>query len=175
MYILCGQENSNVGANVPVGDEACRFSHWSNGPEGWHFPVINENQCLIRFLACNQEKFAIFSRFSHGNDWTKWWKIQNSSKLTNFVTKMFLLFQLRQWLFALDVFVLIQRSYKRLKIWIAVSQPNAANVSCPIYINSYPTWAPVWDQFCHWQESHYENTPIQIYRKFHLQKLKIFR
>ena len=23
--------------------------------------------------------------------------------------------------------------------------------------------------------SHYENTPIQIYRKFHLQKLKIFR
>ena len=22
---------------------------------------------------------------------------------------------------------------------------------------------------------HYENTPIQIYRKFHLQKLKIFR
>ena len=24
-------------------------------------------------------------------------------------------------------------------------------------------------------EFHYENTPIQIYRKFHLQKLKIFR
>ena len=24
-------------------------------------------------------------------------------------------------------------------------------------------------------DSHYENTPIQIYRKFHLQKLKIFR
>ena len=24
-------------------------------------------------------------------------------------------------------------------------------------------------------KSHYENTPIQIYRKFHLQKLKIFR
>ena len=23
--------------------------------------------------------------------------------------------------------------------------------------------------------NHYENTPIQIYRKFHLQKLKIFR
>ena len=23
--------------------------------------------------------------------------------------------------------------------------------------------------------SHYENTPIQIYRKFHLQKLKMFR
>ena len=23
--------------------------------------------------------------------------------------------------------------------------------------------------------THYENTPIQIYRKFHLQKLKIFR
>ena len=22
---------------------------------------------------------------------------------------------------------------------------------------------------------HYENTPIQVYRKFHLQKLKIFR
>ena len=27
-----------------------------------------------------------------------------------------------------------------------------------------------------WKVSfHYENTPIQIYRKFHLQKLKIFR
>ena len=25
-----------------------------------------------------------------------------------------------------------------------------------------------------WQQIHYENTPIQIYRKFHLQKLKIF-
>ena len=25
------------------------------------------------------------------------------------------------------------------------------------------------------QNSHYGNTPIQIYRKFHLQKLKIFR
>ena len=24
-------------------------------------------------------------------------------------------------------------------------------------------------------EKHYENTPIQVYRKFHLQKLKIFR
>ena len=24
-------------------------------------------------------------------------------------------------------------------------------------------------------EKHYENPPIQIYRKFHLQKLKIFR
>ena len=24
-------------------------------------------------------------------------------------------------------------------------------------------------------DDHYENTPIQIYRKFHLQKLKIFR
>ena len=24
-------------------------------------------------------------------------------------------------------------------------------------------------------ESHYKNTPIQIYRKFHLQKLKAFR
>ena len=24
-------------------------------------------------------------------------------------------------------------------------------------------------------KNHYENTPIQIYRKFHLQKLKIFR
>ena len=31
--------------------------------------------------------------------------------------------------------------------------------------------------FCtfHMLEDHYENTPIQIYRKFHLQKLKIFR
>ena len=26
-----------------------------------------------------------------------------------------------------------------------------------------------------WFQIHYENTPIQIYRKFHLQKLKIFR
>ena len=25
------------------------------------------------------------------------------------------------------------------------------------------------------ENTHYENTPIQIYRKFHLQKLKIFR
>ena len=25
------------------------------------------------------------------------------------------------------------------------------------------------------RNGHYENTPIQIYRKFHLQKLKIFR
>ena len=25
------------------------------------------------------------------------------------------------------------------------------------------------------RENHYENTPIQIYRKFHLKKLKIFR
>ena len=25
------------------------------------------------------------------------------------------------------------------------------------------------------QSNHYENTPIQIYRKFHLQKLNIFR
>ena len=25
------------------------------------------------------------------------------------------------------------------------------------------------------REIHYENTPIQIYRKFHVQKLKIFR
>ena len=25
------------------------------------------------------------------------------------------------------------------------------------------------------EKYHYENTPIQIYRKFHLQKLKIFR
>ena len=25
------------------------------------------------------------------------------------------------------------------------------------------------------QENHYENTPFQIFRKFHLQKLKIFR
>ena len=25
------------------------------------------------------------------------------------------------------------------------------------------------------RRGHYENTPIQIYRKFHLQKLKIFR
>ena len=27
----------------------------------------------------------------------------------------------------------------------------------------------------YWGYIHYENTPIQIYRKFHLQKLKIFR
>ena len=26
-----------------------------------------------------------------------------------------------------------------------------------------------------YRKFHYENTPIQIYRKFHLQKLKIFR
>ena len=25
------------------------------------------------------------------------------------------------------------------------------------------------------ERTHYENTPIQIYRKFHLQKLKLFR
>ena len=28
---------------------------------------------------------------------------------------------------------------------------------------------------CCMSGDHYENTPIQIYRKFHLQKLKIFR
>ena len=27
----------------------------------------------------------------------------------------------------------------------------------------------------YWDRQHYENTPIQIYRKFYLQKLKIFR
>ena len=24
-------------SNVPVGNKACRVSHWSGGPEGWHF------------------------------------------------------------------------------------------------------------------------------------------
>ena len=37
-------------------------------------------------------------------------------------------------------------------------------------IIKYGIWQPVKLQL-----AHYENTPIQIYRKFHLQKLKIFR
>ena len=33
-------------------------------------------------------------------------------------------------------------------------------------------WASVFRQILHGGNSHYENTPIQIYRKFHLQKKK---
>ena len=38
---------------------------------------------------------------------------------------------------------------------------------------TYDTYLIVWTGPSDYH--HYENTPIQIYRKFHLQKLKIFR
>ena len=40
----------------------------------------------------------------------------------------------------------------------------------PVYSNGYPQHMPL----CLYKE-HYENTPIQIYRKVYLQKHKIFR
>ena len=67
------RKNPARGSNVPVGDEACRVSHWSGGPEGWHFPVFTENQWSIIVLICHQES----PRFSHtGNDGTKWRKVK---------------------------------------------------------------------------------------------------
>ena len=46
---------------------------------------------------------------------------------------------------------------------------NAGWIATAVWtLESYPT---VIRYFCF----HYENTPIQIYRKFHHQKLKIFR
>ena len=44
----------------------------------------------------------------------------------------------------------------------------------PFVTFSYTLWA-LHKSFTHGYTWHYENTPIQIYRKFHLQKLKIFR
>ena len=35
------------GSTVPVGNEACRVSHWNGGPEGWDFPVNTEHKWSI--------------------------------------------------------------------------------------------------------------------------------
>ena len=45
--------------------------------------------------------------------------------------------------------------------------------SAPVQADHFPTVEPL--DFGYPQNAHYENTPIQIYRKFYLQKLKIFR
>ena len=56
--------------------------------------------------------------------------------------------------------------------------------NCPIYDMSNSTimmplllfiWHLVGKRDNGWKGMHYENTPILIYRKFQLQKLKIFR
>ena len=56
--------------------------------------------------------------------------------------------------------------------WKNLIKSNLANIFPKVSQWKFTT-SPVlaeWDIL-----SHYENTPIQIYRKFHLQKLKIFR
>ena len=82
-----GQENPHPRA---------QRSHWSGGPEGWHFPVPTENQWSILFLACHQENSAGFSRFCHGMPKQNGGKYKIQQNQINFATKMYLLFQLRQ-------------------------------------------------------------------------------
>ena len=49
---------------------ACQVSHWNDGPEGWDFPVFNEHQCSILFLAHHH-------LFLHGSVRGKWAKQKN--------------------------------------------------------------------------------------------------
>ena len=44
------REIQTRGSTVPVGNEACRVSHWNGGPEGWDIPVNTEHQWSILFL-----------------------------------------------------------------------------------------------------------------------------
>ena len=80
----------------------CLVSQWSGGPEVWHFPIVTENKWSLVYFTCRQENSA-FPRFFNAG--TKWRKIKMSTKPTNYVTKMFLLFQLRQWILMIDVFI----------------------------------------------------------------------
>ena len=51
------------GSTVPVGNEACRVSHWNGGPEGWDFPIDTEHQWSIFFLTYYHR--IILQRTSH--------------------------------------------------------------------------------------------------------------
>ena len=66
-----GRKIPTRGSNVPAENEACRVCHWSAGPEGWHFPVVTENQWWILFLECHHANSIFFSRCTHGNAGTK--------------------------------------------------------------------------------------------------------
>ena len=71
------------------------------------------------------------------------------------------------WLYlSLDIFCTISKTYKR---------PNTVFVYCLSLFASSWCHCLFLDVFYTVCTTHYENTPIQTYRKFHLQKLKIFR
>ena len=103
----------STGAVNPRVGISCR--HWKSMIDSFsHMP--SRKQCpLLSFLTrkCRNKMAKIKKK---------------STKPTYFVTKRFPLFQLRQCILTLDVFVNKSRHYKRLKIWIAFSQPNAANI-----------------------------------------------
>ena len=119
------------------------------------FYMPSRNQCplLSFFTRICQNKMA---------------KIKISTKSTNFATKMFLLFQMRKCKCALSVCSQIKKlpEFESLNCCFTTQcrkhkNPTSSdnnlefsdvNVTCElshIYSNVYPTWALIWDQFCH--------------------------
>ena len=65
----------------------------------------------------------------------------------------------------------VNTSKKVRRITFTQSPHSYLSSACPIpTVNTFYSIQWRWKRI-----AHYENTPIQIYRKFHIQKLKIFK
>ena len=97
--------------------------------------------------------------------WTEIWKISEFFILKFSVFWMKFSIYLNRHVFVMVFITLTSLFQMRTHKILVYSENRAIQVS---------TLLGGFSEFCSFQ-THYENTPIQVYRKFHLQKLKIFR